>query len=88
MPWLAGKKGGSRRRGHRESIASSRDCVVSMCQAAMAGSGVELVLGVRDEGVWGLGPKRVGVRSEWSDFSTKIKQEITVYSCMTVIVLA
>lgn len=54
----------------------------------MAGSGVELVLGVRAGGVWGLGPKRVGVRSEWSDFSTKIKQEITVYSCMTMIVLA
>lgn len=29
----------------------------------MAGSGVDLVLGVRAEGVWGLGPKRVGVRS-------------------------
>ena len=37
-------------RRHRKSIASSRGGAMSVCQAVMAGTGVQLVLGVR---TWG-----------------------------------
>lgn len=60
--------------------------MINVCQAAKARNGVELLWGVRTWGCLRFGAQGVG--SEWSGLPTKIKQEITVYSCMTLFLLS